>query len=422
MVWRSRKRFGEEEIGAIAIAIAIGARQQRNGFVRDHLGAPPPRERKVRGDGRPRLHSTATDAPLASASFFSRVLAAERRAATMKCNKCCEPFGENDQMALSRCDHLFCLKCAREIVHTGEGCNVCGAALSKTSFKVAVHQRDLTDARYILCGQSPEFILQSCASAMHFFQEQSKIEVARAAQEEVAHFQEMVKSKLGEVHAAYKRYKGRCAEYAEEQAAMARDRSELQDKYAQKTAQSRRLQEICENLQNENERLRKVCGAPYFEGSRSQGVGHRTAPATPRKRGSYQEPDKYPKTRAAYMASSGPQASEESHGRRMVPGPSARARGGVSHPRPALPPAGRAGPHSEASSHQTIPRATISTGFRASKRRIFEVTRNAGGDQWDRQWSAGPARSHGRANEVTKVDRLGDPFAINESPDFGFLH
>lgn len=258
----------------------------------------------------------------------------------MKCNKCCEPFGENDQMALSRCDHLFCLKCAREIVHTGEGCNVCGAALSKTSFKVAVHQRDLTDARYILCGQSPEFILQSCASAMHFFQEQSKIEVARAAQEEVAHFQEMVKSKLGEVHAAYKRYKGRCAEYAEEQAAMARDRSELQDKYAQKTAQSRRLQEICENLQNENERLRKVCGAPYFEGSRSQAVGHRTAPATPEEEGKLPGARQVPEDqgslhgvvrpagqRGVPRPKDGPRALGASSGRCEPPSPRPTARG-----------------------------------------------------------------------------------------------
>ncbi|QDZ20193.1 RING-type domain-containing protein [Chloropicon primus] len=343
----------------------------------------------------------------------------------MRCNKCSEPFGPSDQMALSKCDHVFCLNCAKEIVDAGEGCVVCGRALSKASFKVAVYQRDLSDARYMLCGQSPEFILQSCASALHFFQEQSRIEVARAAQEEMASFQQAVKAKLSEVHSAYKRYKARCSEFAEDQASMLRDRSELQEKYAHKTAQSRRLQEMCEKLQNENERLKKVRGAPFFEGKRPQASEdrQRMVPAPPRNRNSYR-PEVYPKGRGSFLSHQPHQVSEESEGRRngqrIVAASSAmRKRGSYQHQQAETRPRVKRA-ISGASSFQTLPRATVSAGFRASKRRIFEITNERRGGDWDKQWSINPGGSQGRVMEEVNHTHK-DPFAINQSA-FSYLN
>ena len=64
---------------------------------------------------------------------------------------------------------------------------------------------------------------------------------------------------------------------------------------------------------------------------------------------------------------------------------------------------------SEVSSFHTAPRASISTGFRASKRRIFEITQNNHPEeQWDRQWAVAPSGSRGAAPRGEK-----DPFEIN---------
>ena len=345
----------------------------------------------------------------------------------MKCNKCAAPFASSEQMAISRCDHVFCIKCAKEMVHAGEDCTVCGSSVTKSSFKVAVYERDFEDAKHILCGQNPEFILRSCASAMHFYQEQSKIDVARLAQDEIERIQQTVRSKLSEVHGAYKRYKARCTEFAEEQASMARDRNELQEKYAQKTAQARRLQEICEKLQNENKRLQKVQGAPYFdarpqasEDSRGRVNRQRLTPSVPasaRKRSSYQT-ERHPskQVRAPFLTARS-HVSEESHGhmkrKTAVTGVSARRRGSY---QPEVYPKERAAA-SEVNSFHTAPRATLSTGFRASKRKLFEIAQNPGDRQWDQQWSVDPQRSS--QMKATAPEQQKDPFEI-DTP-IGFL-
>ena len=117
-----------------------------------------------------------------------------------------------------------------------------------------------------------DFIIHSCVSAFQLLLEQTRIDVCTEYEQKIEHleqeysqFQEMVKSKLAATHNAYKRFKGKCGELANEQAKLIRDRNELQEKYAQKTAQARRLQEICDNLERENRKLKKLRGAPFFD-------------------------------------------------------------------------------------------------------------------------------------------------------------
>ncbi len=323
------------------------------------------------------------------------------------CNKCLAPFGANTQVAITACNHTFCVPCAKEIVHTGGGCPVCGADVLKSSVKVVVHQRDSADAKHMLCGQSPEFITQSCASALRFHNEQIQFELDREAQNQIdqerqnfASFQESVKAKLTEIHGAYKRYKGKCSDLAEEQASLIKDRNELQDKYAQKTAQARRLQEICENLQRENQKLKKIQGAPLFD-ARS------LPPAQEVSEGSHHGLQRSRRQPAPTLARAKAGAySQTTRGRQPEVYPKTRARPAVS----------------EVSSFHTPPRATASTGFRANKKRIFEIANAPSGSQWDRQWPAANAAPAGHARgsgtSLRKQSRATnrDPFEISTNP------
>ena len=313
----------------------------------------------------------------------------------MKCNKCFAPFQENAQVAINRCNHVFCVQCAKEMIHTGEGCSACGASVMKTSIKVVVYRRDSGDARHMLCGQSTDFIVQCCISALQFQSEQKNFEVGAEAQQQIQqqkqdfeNFQQAVKSKLTEIHSAYKRYKGKCSELAEEQASLIRDRAELQDKYAQKSAQARRLQEMCENLQNENQKLRKMRGAPFFD-ARPQEVsegsyGHRNSHRNSHRNASRQQ---------------------------IVPAVIRNKKIATAHGRtqPEAFPKTRA--TSEVSSFHAPPRATLSTGFRASKKRIFEIASAPSNTQWEQQWTIN-GRSSFKENAIVNLD----PFETNTNP------
>ena len=288
-------------------------------------------------------------------------------------------------MAINSCNHVFCIKCAKESVQTGEGCNICGAAIMKSSIKVVLHQRDPGDAVHMLFGQTPEFIMQSCNSAMQFCTEQHSIEVNAAAQKQLeqqkqdfVNFEEAVKSKLTEIHKAYKRYKEKCGELVEEQASLVRDRNELQEKYAQKTAQARRLQEICDNQQKEIHKLKKVRGAPFFDAR--------------------------------------PQVSEDSYqikrqnnninsNRNILAISNANRNLYSGQHQPEAFPKHRA--TSEVSSFQAPARPNISSGFRASKKRIFEITNTPANSQWDQQWTV-----RGKQNTIVNLD----PFEISANP------
>lgn len=190
----------------------------------------------------------------------------------MKCNRCAQPFGDMSQMGVTTCKHVYCLSCVRGLIQTGEGCVACGNHLTKNDVKVLIHHRDPGDAMHLLCGQSTEFIMNSCAAAFDLRREQERVEIMRTSEQtlqqkdqDFARFEDAVREKLTQIHGAYKRYKRKCVDLTEENATMIKDRNELQDKYAQKTAHARRLQEMCETLQSENQKLRRVQGAPHFD-------------------------------------------------------------------------------------------------------------------------------------------------------------
>ena len=142
----------------------------------------------------------------------------------------------------------------------------------------------------------------------------------------------------------------------------------------------------------------------------------RNLPAPPPRRSNSYQPKAYPKSRGSFR----PQASEESHGQmpgnRQRQGAVSRKRGSYQQQRAEIYPK-RGGETSDVSSFHTAPRAaTISTGFRASKRRLFEITQEPAHlrdrPEWDQQWVV-PTRSQGGAGGSK------DPFEINKHM-FGF--
>ncbi|KAK9826349.1 hypothetical protein WJX81_000804 [Elliptochloris bilobata] len=128
-------------------------------------------------------------------------------AVVMKCNSCWNGELEPESQAVATaCAHLFCIPCAQKIFESESACPVCEEVISKSTVKLVK----------VLQGESA--------------------------------FQE--------VHNAYTAAKRKYQDATQERNQLLADKQELQQKYAQKAAQARKVADLYQKAQQENERLR----------------------------------------------------------------------------------------------------------------------------------------------------------------------
>ena len=179
-----------------------------------------------------------------------------------RCNRCGgELGGAGARATVTRCLHQLCPACAGEARGGGQ-CPACGEALAPADLREVPLQRDPRDADLALLGQTADFALSACLAAFRFEEHQMYLEMQSAQGEQAkaleAHHAEVegkYRSKLEEVYSGYQQYRGKCKKLTEERDALAQDQRELQEKYAEKTAVVRKLQEKCHHQHEELKRL-----------------------------------------------------------------------------------------------------------------------------------------------------------------------
>ncbi|KAL3160348.1 hypothetical protein ABBQ32_010682 [Trebouxia sp. C0010 RCD-2024] len=110
-----------------------------------------------------------------------------------------------------------------------------------------------------LCGQDPETALNSALTSVNFYLQQQQLyfEFREAQlQKKMNKVQEACKKKLQEVHTGYTAAKRKYHEVLAVKQQLDGDNQELQQKYSQKAMQARKLQEMFQKVQQENEMLR----------------------------------------------------------------------------------------------------------------------------------------------------------------------
>ncbi|KAL0025569.1 hypothetical protein WJX79_002310 [Trebouxia sp. C0005] len=115
-----------------------------------------------------------------------------------------------------------------------------------------------------LCGQDPETALNSALASVNFYLQQQQLyfEFREAQlQKKINKVQEACKKKLQEVHTGYTAAKRKYQEVLAVKQQLDGDNQELQQKYSQKAMQARKLQEMFQKVQQEDEMLRN-CKRP----------------------------------------------------------------------------------------------------------------------------------------------------------------
>ncbi|GFR41376.1 hypothetical protein Agub_g2059, partial [Astrephomene gubernaculifera] len=199
----------------------------------------------------------------------------------LRCNSCWSDL--DGKSVVTACQHLFCLKCAQQIVESGSGCPICESAITKSTVKVIQSLQDAKSCQLLLCGQAPETTFAAALTSVQFYVAQQQLQAdLKEAQltKKVTKVQEACRKKLEEVHNGYVQAKRKYDEAMRSNQQLQQDNQELQTKYAQKSMQARKLQEMLKKAQQEIELLRQNGGKAVDMGM-GGGSGRSMSPLAP---------------------------------------------------------------------------------------------------------------------------------------------
>ncbi|PNH12270.1 hypothetical protein TSOC_000761 [Tetrabaena socialis] len=168
----------------------------------------------------------------------------------LRCNACWSDL--EGKSVVTACQHLFCLKCAQQIVESDSACPVCENAITKSTVKVIQSLQDASACQLLLCGQAPETAFASALTSVQFYLAQQQMQ----AELREAQLTKKMNKLQEEVHNGYVQAKRKYEEATRLNQQMQQDNQELQAKYAQKAMQARKLQEMLKKVQQDNENIR----------------------------------------------------------------------------------------------------------------------------------------------------------------------
>ncbi|KAL0040549.1 hypothetical protein WJX77_010475 [Trebouxia sp. C0004] len=152
------------------------------------------------------------------------------------------------------------IKCAQSIIESEDSaCPICENVITKSNVKLVNVLEESSVCKLALCGQDPETALNSALASVNFYLQQQQLyfEFREAQlQKKINKVQEACKKKLQEVHTGYTAAKRKYQEVLAVKQQLDGDNQELQQKYSQKAMQARKLQEMFQKVQQENEMLR----------------------------------------------------------------------------------------------------------------------------------------------------------------------
>lgn len=185
----------------------------------------------------------------------------------MRCNAC---WREVEGRAISTtCGHLLCTDDANKILSNDGACPICDQVLSKSLMKpVDINPNDEW-VNMAMAGVSPQILMKSAYRSVMFYIGQKELEMQFKMNKIVAQcrqkcemMQERFTEKLEQVHTAYQKMAKKCQMMQQEIETLTKDNQELQEKFAEKSRQKRKLDEMYDQLRNEYESVKRSAIQP----------------------------------------------------------------------------------------------------------------------------------------------------------------
>ncbi|XP_070033345.1 E3 ubiquitin-protein ligase CCNB1IP1 homolog isoform X3 [Nicotiana tabacum] len=193
----------------------------------------------------------------------------------MRCNACWREL--EGQAVTTTCGHLFCRDDASKILSNDAACPICDQVLSKSLMKpVDVNPSDEW-TNMVMAGISPQILMKSAYRSVTFYIGQKELEmqvkmnrVAAQYRQKCEMMQAKFSEKLEQVHTAYQKMAKRCQMREQEVESLSKDKQELQEKFAEKSRQKRKLDEMYDQLRDEYESVKRSSIQPKHFFSRTE--------------------------------------------------------------------------------------------------------------------------------------------------------
>ncbi|XP_004516257.1 E3 ubiquitin-protein ligase CCNB1IP1 homolog isoform X2 [Cicer arietinum] len=185
----------------------------------------------------------------------------------MRCNAC---WREVEGRAISTtCGHLLCTDDANKILSNDGACPVCDQVLSKSVMKpVDVNPNDEW-VNTVMAGVSPQILMKSAHRSVMFYIGQKELEwqvkmnrMQRQYRQKFEEMQEKFNENVEQAHTAYQKMAKRCQMMQQEIESLTKDNQELQEKFAEKSRQKRKLDEMYDQLRNEFDSVKRSAIQP----------------------------------------------------------------------------------------------------------------------------------------------------------------
>ncbi|CAN6169715.1 unnamed protein product [Urochloa humidicola] len=179
----------------------------------------------------------------------------------MKCNACWREL--EGQAITTTCGHLLCTEDAKKILSNDGACPICDQVLSKSHMKPMDVDPSDDWTNMAMAGISPQILMKSAYRSVMFYIGQKELEmqykmnhVVGQCRQKIELMQGKFTEKLEEVHTAYQKMGKKCQLMEQEIENLTKDKQELQEKFAEKSRQKRKLDEIYDKLRTEYDSLK----------------------------------------------------------------------------------------------------------------------------------------------------------------------
>jgi len=185
----------------------------------------------------------------------------------MKCNACWREL--EGQAITTTCGHLLCTEDAKKILSNDGACPICDQVLSKSHMKPVDVDPNDDWTNMAMAGISPQILMKSAYRSVMFYIGQKELEmqykmnhVVGQCRQKIELMQGKFTEKLEELHTAYQKMGKRCQLMEQEIENLTKDKQELQEKFAEKSRQKRKLDEMYDKLRTEYDSVKRSAIQP----------------------------------------------------------------------------------------------------------------------------------------------------------------
>ncbi|CAN6216604.1 unnamed protein product [Urochloa humidicola] len=185
----------------------------------------------------------------------------------MKCNACWREL--EGQAITTTCGHLLCTEDAKKILSNDGACPICDQVLSKSHMKPMDVDPSDDWTNMAMAGISPQILMKSAYRSVMFYIGQKELEmqykmnhVVGQCKQKIELMQGKFTEKLEEVHTGYQKMGKKCQLMEQEIENLTKDKQELQEKFAEKSRQKRKLDELYDKLRTEYDSLKRSAIQP----------------------------------------------------------------------------------------------------------------------------------------------------------------